>query len=68
MYFDSYEVHPVRESGGNQAQVVSDAEADFWSVYGKVDNFYCAIGDYESREIAELVAEMLDKKTTAYHL
>lgn len=61
MYFDMYEVHPVRELGGNQAQIVSDAEADFWSVYGKVDNFYCAVGDFDTREEAEQAATMLDK-------
>lgn len=62
MYFDDYEVHPVRDIIGGEAEVVQDADADYWSVYGKFADFYIAIGDYHSREAAEFVASMLGKK------
>lgn len=61
-YFNNYEVHGVRETGGNQAQIVPDEEADYWSIYGKVENLYCAIGDFETRAVAEIISDMMNNK------
>jgi len=62
MFFDSFEVHPVRDVRGDEAEITQDADADYWSVYGKLADLYMAIGDYHSREAAEFVAGLLSNK------
>ena len=61
-YFDSYEVHGVQDVGTNAAKVVPDAEADYWSIYGKMNGLFTCVGDFDTRDGAELVADMLNNK------
>ena len=60
-YFDTYEVHGVQDIGTNAAKVVPDTEADYWSIYGKTSGLYACVGDFDSREKAELISDMLNK-------
>ncbi len=61
MHFDYYEVHPVKDYG-EHAKIVEHADADFWSIYGRLGDFYIAIGDYPSKIAADLIVELLNKK------
>jgi len=60
--FDEYEVHGVQEIGTNAAEVVPDAEADYWSIYGKMGDLFTCVGDFDTRDAAQLVADLLNKK------
>ncbi len=61
--FVGYEVHAVKDYG-EHAAVVKDEEADFYSIYGILLNVhgspdYCCVGDFSSREAAELIVDLL---------
>ena len=60
------EVHPVRDMGDHATIANSDAEADFFGLFGlvegEVNDFYIAVGDYPDRSSAELARELLDNK------
>ncbi len=60
-YFDSYEVHGVQDIGTNAAKVVPDAEADYWSIYGKTNGMFTCVGDYDTRDIADFIVDMMNK-------
>lgn len=62
--FDRYEVYPVRDYGVEVRIVEDDKAADFYCLYGWTDagGFYTAIGDYENRFDAEIVADVLSDK------
>ena len=60
-YFDSYEVHGVQDIGTNAAKVVPDADADYWSIYGKTNGMFTCVGDYDTRDIAEYIVDMMNK-------
>jgi len=59
-HFVAFELHPIRDLG-DIAEVTTDGDADFWSVYGVLPtrDLVC-IGDYDSRDAAELVLWLLD--------
>lgn len=64
--FDAYEVHAVKELG-DTAQVSTDQDADYFCLYGLVKNdtgydFYMAIGDYDCRQDAEIVRDILQQQ------
>ena len=59
--FDELLIQPVKDYG-DRAEVVDDEAADFWSIFGRLGNFYIAIGDYHCREAAELLVELLNNK------
>ena len=54
-------MHGVHHIGTNAAEVVPDAEADHWSIYGKLGGLYTCVGDFSSREAAELIVDLLNK-------
>ena len=61
--FVGFEVHGVKEHG-EHAEVCVDAQADFFSIYGVLLNAhgspeYCCIGDFSTRDAAELVVELI---------
>lgn len=62
--FESYEVHPIADNG-TECYVCADEDAHFWSVYGLLPSFgggrdvAVCIGDFQTREAAELVVEFI---------
>ena len=64
--FDSYEVYGVKEIG--ERAITTDEKADYYTLYGLVIPesdampYYTAIGDYDERLDAEVVAHVLDNK------
>lgn len=61
--FIGYEVHAVKDYG-ERAAICADDAADFWSIYGLTlnahgDTEYVCVGDFSSREAAELIVELL---------
>ena len=61
--FVDFEIHPVKDFGA-YAYICTDADADFWSVYGVLLNAhgcreYVAIGDFSCRDAAELIVELI---------
>lgn len=57
--FVYYEVHAVRDLG-EDAEICSDAEADFWSAYGVLENGErICIGDFNSRLQADTVVSLI---------
>ncbi len=63
LHFVGYEVHAVKDYG-EHAQICADAKADFYSIYGILLNAYgsteyVCVGDFPSREAAELIVELL---------
>lgn len=61
--FDAIEVHPIRDYGEWAEVIDDDGQADFFGIFGRIDGdngCYVPIGDSDSREAAELIAELLD--------
>ena len=63
--FIGFEVHGVKDHGAHAA-VCSDDKADFFSLYGVLLNAhgnpeYCCIGDFSTRNAAELIAELIGR-------
>ena len=61
--FVGFEVHGVRDLG-EHAEICADAQADFFSIYGILLNAhgspeYCCVGDFSTRDTAELVVELI---------
>lgn len=61
--FHRLEIHGVKNLG-DRVEVVPDAEADMFCVYGLVtavngSEFAICIGDYPTKPDAELIAELL---------
>ena len=61
--FVGYEVHAVKDYG-EHAEVCADDKADFWSIYGMLLNAhgstdYVCVGDFSSRQAAELIVDLL---------
>ncbi len=61
--FVGYEVHAVKDYG-EHAEVCSDDQGDFWSIYGMLLNShggtdYVCVGDFSSRQAAELIVNLL---------
>lgn len=57
--YDGYEIHGCKDYGGFVEQV-SDAEAEFWSLYGHIpgQGVEC-IGDFKTRQHAEEVRQRI---------
>ncbi len=61
MKFVSLEVQPVIECGEHCQVADDDADADFFSLYGRDENgFAYCIGDFSSRSGAERIKAALD--------
>jgi hypothetical protein len=65
MQISEIEVHPIKDYG-DRASICRDADADFFGLFGLVEGdvngFYIALGDFASRDTAELAKELLDNK------
>jgi hypothetical protein len=61
--FDVLEVHPIKDHGDHAEVVGDDADADFFGLYGLVsgdaNTFYIPVGDFSTRDAAELTKELL---------
>ena len=58
--FTSYEIQPVIDLG-DFIEVCSPELADFWSLYGKLNNLeYICIGDFSTKEGAEFVKAAIE--------
>lgn len=70
--FSALELHPIKDNG-EDAEVCEPENADYWSVYGLLDGnndgspVLICIGDFDSKESAELVIEMLGGRNTLEH-
>lgn len=66
MTITEFEIYPVKDFGETAALAARDEDADYFSLFGRVDgeanDFYVCIGDYPSRGAAELTKELLDNK------
>lgn len=64
MTITEFEIFPIKDFGETASLANNDAEADYFSLFGRVDgkanDFYVCIGDYKTRIEAELISELLD--------
>lgn len=61
MKFDTFEVKGVKEIGDHCVVTEKDADADFFSIYGRteVGHAHC-IGDFSTREGAESIKTAIE--------
>lgn len=61
MKFVSLEVQGVKEMDDNCMIVEDEADADFFSIYGRTDegHAYC-VGDFSSRQSAEVIKAAIE--------
>lgn len=61
-----FEIYPIKDAGDTASLALRDEDADYFSLFGRVDgevnDFYVCIGDYPSRSAAELTKDLLDNK------
>lgn len=61
MRFVSLEVKGVKDFGDDCQIVENDADADFFSLYGRTEDSYAyCIGDFSSREGAETIKTAIE--------
>ena len=61
LQFERFEVNGVKDLGDEDCMVVEDAEADFFSLYGRTpDGLAYCIGDFSSREVAESIRAAIE--------
>jgi hypothetical protein len=70
--FVELEIYPIREDGDQAFLADSDADADYFGLFGRIsgeqNDFYVCIGDYKRRHDAELTKVLLDKNKTGLPL
>lgn len=66
--FVDLEIYPIRDEGDQAFLAASDADADYFGLYGRIsgdrNDFYVCIGDYARRHDAELTKTFLDNNKT----
>jgi hypothetical protein len=57
------EVHPIKDHGDYAEVASEDTDADYFGLFGLIigssSSFYIPIGDYSTRDAAELTKELL---------